>query len=711
MGGIGTSGGVWWAYRTIDTAGRRDQPSEVQPATFFRSRRAGVVGMSRRRLFDDTHVLMAIAIAVAATVIEIVSTRPEIPRIVGMGVLYIALQIALGVWPSPFSHPLPRLLLAVCFVSGLGLVVGEVADRPMTALYLPIVTVAAAYGGREAWIVGLSSVIAYAAPIFVLETAISPMIQRGAAFFVTMLVLAMGTRRTVGALEAAIGRARKARTRERRRARQMTGVEAVGHLLARGSSSAALEELMDLMTGRFGYKNVSIYLLHGDGTVRLGAQRGYETVLETFDGTAGIVGRVMRTRETAFIRDVRDDPDYRMAKDDVLSEISAPLLAGGELLGVLNVEDPRVGGLDDSDRSTMILIAERLAAAIALGREREAIAERAELFQKLAGFSRTVNASLDPRQLYSVIVEAVATMLSSDMVVLVTRDTTLGDYRIASMQGGDPRFVGASIPDGEGITGRAISERRLVVDAHLERAFFPSTVQTGHFADVMASAAAPLLSDDAVLGGLAVFRHDLARPYSQLEQEVLPIIAGHVALAIANAELHAQMADAAIRDPLTGLFNRRYLDAALARLLAARDRLDVTERRPVAAILFDLDHFGNFNKRHGHSVGDDVLRMFASILQGRFRASDIVARFGGEEFLVFLDGASLGEAAKIADEVRLELMATRIPLEGGGAVHATVSAGCSAVGPGVSSMESLLQVADVGLQMAKRAGRNQIVAA
>ena len=137
----------------------------------------------------------------------------------------------------------------------------------------------------------------------------------------------------------------------------------------------------------------------------------------------------------------------------------------------------------------------------------------------------------------------------------------------------------------------------------------------------------------------------------------------------------------------------------------------LTERRPVAAILFDLDHFGNFNKRHGHSVGDEVLRKFAAILDGRFRASDIVARFGGEEFLVFLEGASLAEAAKIADEVRLALMATHIPLEGGGVVHATVSAGCSAVGPGITSMETLLQVADVGLQMAKRAGRNQIVAA
>jgi diguanylate cyclase (GGDEF)-like protein len=665
-------------------------------------------------LFDDTHVMLALAIAVAGTVIEAISEETGILGVLwvaGMGAMYVILQIALGAWSSPMSHATPRLLAAVAFVFCLGLVVGDESSRPMTYLYLPVVTVAAAFGRREAVIVGGSTIVAYIIPRVMVETTVSTLVQRGAAFVITMVVLAIITRRTVSALEAAILRARRARSRERRRARQMAGIEAVGHLLATGSSSAALEELMDLMTGRFGYRYVSIYLLQDDGTVRLGAQRGYETVLESFDGSSGVVGRVMRTRETAFVRDTRNDPDYRAANEDVLSEISAPLLAADELLGVLNVEDPRVDGLDDSDRSTLILIAERLAAAIALGREREAIAQRAELFQSLAGFARTVNASLDPRQLLDVIVESVATTMRSDLVVLTTRDTSVGDYRIASMRGGDQRFVGVRIPEGEGMSGRAIAERRLIVEARLERSGFPSTVQSAQSADVMTSAAVPLLSDDAVLGAISIARLDLARPYTQLEQEVLPIIAGHVALAIANAELHAQMADAAIRDPLTGLFNRRYLDAALERLLAARDRIEPTERRPVAAILFDLDHFGNFNKKHGHRVGDTVLRTFASILQGRFRTSDIVARYGGEEFLVFLDGASLAEATRIADEVRRELEATPIALDGGGSVRATVSAGCSAVGPQVSSTESLLQVADVGLQMAKRAGRNQIVAA
>ena len=258
--------------------------------------------------------MLAIAIALAATIIGLVAGDPGVGWLIGAGLVYVALQGVLGLSSTPLGRPTPRLLVAIGFVSAMGLVVGEVAARPMVSLYLPVVAMAAAYGRREAVIVGAAAVAAYAAPIVTLDTPISPLIQRGAAFLVTMVVLALGTRRTVGALEAAIGRARTARARERRRARQMAGVEAVGRVLAGGSSLAALDELMDLMTHRFAYRYVSIYLLGDDGMLRLGAQRGYETAMETFDGTQGVIGRVMRTGESALVRDVARRPGLRRGR-------------------------------------------------------------------------------------------------------------------------------------------------------------------------------------------------------------------------------------------------------------------------------------------------------------------------------------------------------------------------------------------------------------
>jgi diguanylate cyclase (GGDEF)-like protein len=663
-----------------------------------------------RRLLDDTHIRLAIAIALASVVIELVPIDEDSAIVALLAAAFVGFQLLIASRGGPLTRPLPRLLGAIAFISFLNLFVGDVTTRPMAPLYLPVIAMAAAYGVREAAIVGLASLLSFSIPALILTPATLPLIQRVGALIVTAFVLGIGVRGTVGALETAIGRARTARTRERRQARQMANVEAVGRLLAAGVSGAALDELMEIMQRRFAYQNVSIYLLEDDGALHLGAQRGYDTVIESFDGSTGVVGRVMRTREPALVRDTREDPDYVCAKDDVRSEISVPLIAGGGLIGVLNVEDARVDGLDEGDRSALILVGERLAGAIALGRDRAALTERARLFQALAEFSRSLRTSLDRHDLLDDMVKGVAAILTSDIVVLSVRDSA-GEYRITAMHGGDQRYLGVGIPVGEGLSGRAIAEQRLVVEGRLSRDDFPSTVRAADVQDVLTTAAVPLLSEDAVLGALSLSRTDLTRPYNTLEQEILPIVAAHLALAIVNAELHAQLADAAIRDPLTGLFNRRHLDAALIRMFASRERLDVSERHPVAAILFDLDHFGNFNKRHGHGTGDAVLQAFGAILQSRFRASDIVSRFGGEEFLVILDGATLDEATKIADDVRHALEATPVAVNGGRPVHATVSAGCSAVGPEVSSAASLLQVADVGLQMAKRAGRNQVVAA
>ena len=111
----------------------------------------------RRRLFGDTHVMLALSIAIAGTIIEAFSEDTGILGVVwiaGMGAMYVVLQLALGAWSSPLSHATPRLLAAVAFVFCLGLVVGDATSRPMTYLYLPVVTVAAAFGRREALIVG-----------------------------------------------------------------------------------------------------------------------------------------------------------------------------------------------------------------------------------------------------------------------------------------------------------------------------------------------------------------------------------------------------------------------------------------------------------------------------------------------------------------------------------------------------------------------------
>ncbi|MGP1673886.1 MAG: diguanylate cyclase [Candidatus Limnocylindrales bacterium] len=666
-----------------------------------------------RHLAADQHVVLAVAVVLAALVIEL-AARAGPGAVLAPSLVYLPVQMVVAFQPRiarTRSGQSGRLLFALAAVCWINVNSGDPGALPLATLYLPIVAMAAALGTRPGLLLGSAALVAYFVPVLAVTTSVPGLLQRGVALAATMLLVGIGTRRTVSSLERAVASARAATNGQRRRSRQMAAIEQIGRLLAtKGPSTAALDEVVEILVGLFEYRYVSIYLADRDRMV-LRAQRGYDDVIESFDGSAGIVGRIMRTREAVLVRDVLADADYRAASPDVRSEVSVPLLAGDELVGVLNVEsgqDDRA--LDQSDCDMMVVVADRIAASLALASERLALERRAALFTRLATFGTAVNASLDLTTAHTAVADAVAVALDCDVATLVLRDPATGDDRIAALHGGDSRYIGVRIPPGEGLSGRAMRGSTIVRDV-LSRDEYPSTVQGAETHDVLAAAAMPLIHEGVVIGAISLGRQDLARPFTSLELEAMPLIGSQAALALANVSLHARVADAATRDPLTGLWNRRHLEVSLERLFAVRSRLDPASRHPVAAIMFDLDHFGRFNKRHGHLVGDAILRAFGAILTGRLRSSDIVARFGGEEFVAILDGATVAEAQRVADEIRRALEAVRITGADGTQLTVTVSAGCASLGPDVTSIETLLEVADVGLQMAKRGGRNQVVAA
>ncbi|AYC35152.1 diguanylate cyclase [Pseudomonas cavernae] len=168
-------------------------------------------------------------------------------------------------------------------------------------------------------------------------------------------------------------------------------------------------------------------------------------------------------------------------------------------------------------------------------------------------------------------------------------------------------------------------------------------------------------------------------------------------------QLHGQLQDQALRDPLTRLYNRRYLDEFFARELARCQR----ECKPIALALIDLDHFKRLNDEYGHLVGDDVLREVAQLLTASLRSTDAVFRIGGEEFLLVLPGAEAGEAHKRLNSLCQQLAATPVATRSG-ALGVTLSAGLAHWPAQGLTLEALLQAADAALYEAKRSGRNQV---
>jgi diguanylate cyclase (GGDEF)-like protein len=641
---------------------------------------------------------------------EAVSGFAGAGSILALTVAYFCLQVVVGMTVGGAARGLrgtARFVLAIGFIAILTLVEPRSAAT-IPILYVPVITLASATSLRNGAAVALAAA-ATSRITMVVEFGPSAALGQSILPIVVVAFLAYGTRQVIASLERSLDRVRRIAAKDRRRSRRLRAIEQLGRLLAReGPSAGALDTIMDVLVGTFGHRYTSVYLWDGNA-LRLGAQRGYEHPIVEFDLDFGVIGRVARTRRAAFVPDVASDPDYAAADPAVTSEIAIPLLADDLLLGVLNVESTAAERLDHEDLASLLTIADRLAASIALGRERSKLTERAALLGRLTEAFAAIGATLDPASLNAAIARAATTVVGGDigMLTLATGD---GTYRIAAARGLEA-IVGMTIAPGEGATGRAIESRAAVLDDHLDRAQYPSAARRVLDDAAVAVMAIPMIRHGAVVGAITCVRRDEDHGFTGQEREVAALLAAQATLAVANADLHAETREAAIRDPLTALHNRRFLDDSLARMSAARARQEPSARRPMAAILFDLDHFGDLNNRHGHLVGDAVLRAFAGLLAARFRASDLVARYGGEEFLVVLDGASRDDAVRAAGEIRRAFGELDVVGPGRETIRATVSAGCAALDPANSDLSSMIEVADVGLAMAKSGGRDQVVAA
>lgn len=187
-----------------------------------------------------------------------------------------------------------------------------------------------------------------------------------------------------------------------------------------------------------------------------------------------------------------------------------------------------------------------------------------------------------------------------------------------------------------------------------------------------------------------------------------------LALRESSAQLHARLEDIttlqtrlqeqASRDPLTGLFNRRHFDRALAETLEHCIRDD----RPLTLAITDIDHFKAINDNHGHLAGDEVLRSLADLLAGKVGDAGMVCRFGGEEFLLMLPGMPATEACEFADALRREFESLRVRLYGD-EIGTTLSFGVAVAPEDAVEAHALLRRADAALYTAKLRGRNRVV--
>jgi len=182
-------------------------------------------------------------------------------------------------------------------------------------------------------------------------------------------------------------------------------------------------------------------------------------------------------------------------------------------------------------------------------------------------------------------------------------------------------------------------------------------------------------------------------------------VAERISFALANLKLRELLRNQSIRDPLTGLFNRRYLEESLNRELNRANRMD----RTVSVVMLDLDHFKHFNDTFGHQVGDILLKEVAVVIKSRVRAGDLACRFGGEEFSLILAEVNAEGAYKCVESIRESIKHLSLHHRGQTLGTITVSAGVATFPAHGNNSEDLIRSADEALYRAKKSGRDCIV--
>lgn len=413
----------------------------------------------------------------------------------------------------------------------------------------------------------------------------------------------------------------------------------------------------------------------------------------------GITGKVFATGTPLNVPNVYEfDGFITHHLVDVHSEMAVPLMRGDSVVGVLDVERRAIGSFSPDDIDVMMLFASQAAIAI----------ENARLFaeQQQRVFELQTIQSIVQQLTVLHDIPTVVSIINRELKQLVAYRScqifTVGDGARALLPVAVPGFEAdrPAMQAAESIA-RWVAEHgeaTIVADTwHDDRV--SQGVESGRQAESMA--AVPLISHGCVQGVIALSRLGTGQ-FDDASLRLVEIIAAQVVIAFERAALYERLRTEAITDPLTRLYNRRYLHERFKeeRSRARRNGHNLT------AIMLDIDKFKQVNDAYGHDAGDLVLRELARLVRGVVRAEDLVARHGGEEFCILLPEISLSHARHIAERIRTLVADQRMPASAD-TIAISVSMGVAAL-TDRDDDQSLFIRADRAMYEVKRRGGNGV---
>jgi diguanylate cyclase (GGDEF)-like protein/excisionase family DNA binding protein len=424
----------------------------------------------------------------------------------------------------------------------------------------------------------------------------------------------------------------------------------------------------------------------------------------------GLGGHIAASGVPEIINDADRDPrGSRIAGTEETDEsmIVVPLIYEDRVLGVLELFRLGLNAFDATDLRLAQIVGSQAAVALSNARQLEEMQHRSDALERRVASQRQLLAiterllvQRERGAVFEAIADTLADVVPHDTLTIYLVDIEAGCLVPILARDEYAEQILASRPGiGSGITGHVIvkGEAEIINDASNDPRVIhvPGTPDDEDESMIVA----PIRNADGVVGALNLYR--VGRDFNAEDLELVQLFTNHVAIALDNATIHAQLVDAAVTDPLTGLPNRRLFAERIDHALARRERAG----SHVAVLFLDVDSFKMVNDGLGHAAGDAVLRGVAQRLRECTRQADTVARLGGDEFGVLLEDIH-GEPEAIQAAERL-VAALSAPLEiAGRTVRARASIGV-AFDRGESDISSveLLRDADTAMYLAKASNR------
>ena len=351
----------------------------------------------------------------------------------------------------------------------------------------------------------------------------------------------------------------------------------------------------------------------------------------------GIIRLAIKHDEPVIVPDVERDERYHEPRPSIRSVIAVPLIGRKGPIGVINVESRKRAAFDGEDLEVLSALGNQLAITISSLRREESLS-------LIYAFGQQIAAASTVEQIVAGTLDFLSEQFGYQLSVIFLYDEQ-GRLAVAGERGpyGEKGVeVGWVIPAGQGIVNWVAQNKKcaLVDDVREDPRYYEA------FFGTRSEIAVPIMFSEELYGVLNV-ESRVPGYFDEDDRRLLEVIANHLAIALSNLASKESLREQAIRDPLTGLYNRHYFNSIIEAEFSRSNRYN----RPLTLMMIDLDGFRDVNNRLGHLKGDEILQQVARVLEESVRSADHVIRYGGDEFLVLMPETQQ-EAERVTERLR-----------------------------------------------------------